>query len=91
MAAVGIKIENCKNGQITKCHFHELETGIDVSDSDHINVDGAVFDNVGTGLKARNVRGLKASNCTDMQKIALKLTPAAQLVLWYIGILRNGG
>ncbi|MBM7454598.1 hypothetical protein HNR62_000427 [Oceanisphaera litoralis] len=89
--AVGIKVEGCKDIKIIDCGFSGLETGIDVSDSDDIHVDGADFQNVGTGLKARRVKGLKASSCTETTSSDFRLTPAAKIVRWYTEYLNMRG
>ncbi len=88
---IGIKVNGCKDIKIIDCGFSGLETGIDVSDSDDVHVDGAKFQNVATGLKARRVRGLKASNSTDTTNSDFRLIPTAQLVRWYIEYLKRRG
>lgn len=91
---VGIKVEDCKDIKIINCGFSGLETGIDVSDSNDVDIAGARFLNVITGVKARRVRGLKASNCTDddsYTSTSFRLSAAAQIVRWYTEYLRGRG
>ena len=72
------------------CGFSDLETGIDVTSSDDVFVDGAKFHDVGTGLKAKNVRGLKAINSAETSSSPFRLSTSAQLVRWYIELLIKG-
>lgn len=91
---VGIKVEGCEEIKIIDCGFSDLETGIDVYDSNDVDIDGARFLNVNTGVKARRVRGLKASNCTDnnsYKSTSFRLSAAAQIVRWYTEYLRGRG
>ncbi|WP_155829375.1 hypothetical protein [Halomonas huangheensis] len=92
--SVGIKVEGGKEIKIIDCGFSGLETGIDVSDSVDVDIAGARFFNVNTGVKARRVRGLKASNCTDddsYMSTSFRLSTAAQIVRWYTEYLRGRG
>lgn len=89
--SVGMKIESCKGVQIIDCGFSGFETGIDVADSDDVHISGGRFLNVNTGVKARRVRGLKASNCSDYAGTSHRLAPTAQIVRWYIEHLRSRG
>ncbi|MCG9697542.1 hypothetical protein [Shewanella sp. Isolate11] len=91
---VGIKIENCKDIKIIDCGFSGLQIGIDVSDSNEVNISGASFLNVNTGVRAKRVRGLKASNCTDddsYTSTSFRLSAAAKIVRWYTEYLRGRG
>ncbi|KKL03109.1 hypothetical protein SD53_01695 [Rheinheimera mesophila] len=92
--STGIKIDNCRGAKIIDCGFSGLRTGIDVSDSDDIQITGARFLNVNTGVKARRVRGLKASNCTDdasQTNTSFSLSVGAKIVRWYIEYLNGRG
>jgi hypothetical protein len=92
--SIGIKVDNCKDVKIIDCGFSGLRTGIDVSDSDDVQITGARFLNVNAGVKARRVRGLKASNCTDdvsHTNTSFRLSAVAQIVRWYIEYLNGRG
>ena len=92
--SIGIKIDNCRGAKIIDCGFAGLRTGIDVSDSDDVQITGARFLNVNTGVKARRVRGLKASNCTDdtnQTNTSFRLSVGAKIVRWYIEYLNGRG
>ncbi|QSR44871.1 hypothetical protein HUI95_18475 [Aeromonas dhakensis] len=63
--AAGIRIKRSRHVYITDSDVNGAEIGIDIAGGEHINVNRVLFDNVGTGLKARDVGELNISNCTD--------------------------
>ena len=94
LVSIGIKIENCIGAKIIDCGFSGLRTGIDVSDSDDIQITGTRFLDVNTGVKAKRVRGLRASNCTDdtsQTNRSFRLSVGAKIVRWYLEYLDGRG
>ena len=87
--SIGIKIENSKDIKIIGGEFSGLKTGIDVSHSEDVFVDNLRFKNVGTGVKAKNVKGLIASRCTDTNESRFKLTIISMIVKNYIENLKR--
>ncbi len=80
--------------KITDCGLSGFSTGIDVSDSNDVQITDTRFLNVDTGIKAKRVRGLKASNCTDdasHKNISFRLSVGAKIVRWYIEYLKSRG
>lgn len=88
MARVAIKIEDGCNIRIIGGEIIGADIGVDVSDGENITLNGVRFDQVSTGLKARNVNRLKVSNCIDGSEKELNLTQSAKLVLFYISTLK---
>lgn len=92
--AIAIKIDQCVDTVIENCSFSGFDTAIDISDSDGVDISGAKFTNVNTGVKARRVKRMRASNCiedTDRSGFPFKPSTAASVVRWYVEHLRNRG
>lgn len=78
----GIGIRGSSRVKVIGAKIYGFDVGIDVSDSSDIEVSDANFKDVETGLKARRVRGLKASGCTDTDadRSKFRLTAVAKFV-----------
>ena len=87
--SVGIKIENSRDVRIIDCSFESLETGVDIAHSVDVSIDNTHLNNVGTGVKARKVKGLKASRCSETNDVRFKLSIISILVHNYIETLKR--
>lgn len=81
----GIRLNDVGNIKITKCNFEGALIGCDIKDSHDIEVDELTLKNVHTGIRARGAKNLKVTNSRDTEDKVFRLTPAAVLVLQYIG------
>tara|TARA_B110000211_G_C14011829_1_gene523503 strand:+ start:524 stop:823 length:300 start_codon:yes stop_codon:yes gene_type:complete len=91
-----ITVSNSSNVTIKNSGCSKFKIGVDISGSNGVLVDGMVFDDVETGVKARRVIGLKAlnnietskgifhSDNIETSKATFHLTPVAQLVRMYV-------
>lgn len=83
------KIDGCSNIKITNCSIFGFDIGMDISTSENISITNTSFTEVGTGVRARNVQGLKAHNNIEHTQYSFRLKPTVILVKMYIDYLKT--
>lgn len=64
MCSCAIKIDHCCGGYIGNNYISGSNVGIEITNSDDIQLASNHFDNCHTGVKGRNVTNLKAQSCS---------------------------